>query len=149
MWLATQHGFFSIVAHREDKNVFLVRARVKNDLENVVRLFESLYTKRHLDDRRFLIHEDALADYRFRMFITGRELYELMRLFVYRLDYPDFKSRIKETEDQVDKIEIYSKTWSMFNEYQYEKLEQERVDFVDSEYETRRAEAIHDLQQDR
>lgn len=33
MWLFTQNGFFSIVAHRDEPEILIVRARVRGDIE--------------------------------------------------------------------------------------------------------------------
>ena len=33
MWLMTTRGFFSVVEHREDDNILLIRARCKQDIE--------------------------------------------------------------------------------------------------------------------
>jgi len=57
MWLATQHGFFSIV--QKESDLYFIRARLRQDLENLKQLAE-------LDDE---IHEWPQADYRFRIMV--------------------------------------------------------------------------------
>lgn len=80
MWLFTSKGFLSVVNHREDSEVFIVRARQYNHLAEYV-------STKH-------IWEDPNADYRYRALITYDELVALMMAAVNDLTYDNFKNSI-------------------------------------------------------
>ena len=84
MWLATKYGFYSIVQKQPpddgDPAVYHVRARVRQDLENL--LAASALAMEIL--------EWPEADYRYRIVIHQRELFDLMCLLAENLDYPNF-----------------------------------------------------------
>lgn len=107
MWLATQHGFFSIVQKEED--LFFVRARVRNDLENIVKLLGS----------DLEIHEWPTADYRYRVMIDLERLLELMVRLTTKIDYPNFKARIYEREEQSHKLAAYHRIWETMHSLQH------------------------------
>jgi hypothetical protein len=106
MWLATQHGFYSIVQKEDD--LFFIRARVRQDLVNLLELA-------HLDIE---IQEWATADYRFRLFVDFDTLLEVMVQLTARLDYPNFKGRVYEREDQADKLGPYHRVWETMSALQ-------------------------------
>jgi hypothetical protein len=108
MWLATQHGFFSIVQKEED--LFFIRARVRGDLENIVKLLAV----------EMEIHEWPKADYRYRLMIDLEGLLELMVFLTTTIDYPNFKARIYEREEQSHKLPAYHHIWSTMAELQRE-----------------------------
>jgi hypothetical protein len=99
MWLATQHGFYSIV--QKESDLFFVRARVRKDLENLLELAEL----------NLEIQEWPDADYRYRIFVDFNTLLEVMVQFTARLDYPNFKGRVYEKEDQSHKLGAYHRVW--------------------------------------
>lgn len=99
MWLATQHGFFSIV--QKEADLYFIRARVRQDLLNLLELTE-------LD---LEIQEWDTADYRYRIFVDFDTLLEVMVQLTARLDYPNFKGRVYEQEDQADKLGAYHRIW--------------------------------------
>ena len=92
MWLATKHGFYSIVK-KEDG--FHVRARIKKDLENLLK--ECRYP-------RLIIQEDDRADYRFRVIISKIGIERIFKVLGESIDYDNFKNKIRDTEDQFDKM---------------------------------------------
>ncbi|HKK18948.1 MAG TPA: hypothetical protein VJ952_09745 [Opitutales bacterium] len=106
MWLATQHGFYSIV--RKEDDLFFIRARVRQDLLNLLELTE-------LDQE---IREWATADYRYRIFVDFDTLLEVMVQLTARLDYPNFKGRVYEREDQAHKLGAYHRIWETMAQLQ-------------------------------
>jgi len=111
MWLATKHGFYSIVQKRADE--FHVRGRVRRDLENLLELTR-------LD---LAIHEWPGADYRYRI-IVGRNAFSgIMAALALDLDYPNFKAEIAASPDQHDKIEAFHQVWRILAHLQPTKPE--------------------------
>ena len=126
MWLATQHGFYSIVqkpagqianprpnnrpADLESSNerVFHVRTRCKMDLENIVVLAD-------LDST---IHHTATGDYAWRIIVGQQEVNTIMSVLADSIDYSNFKDRIHDLPDQVGKLPAYSQLWSRMVDYQ-------------------------------
>lgn len=105
MWLMTQYGFYSVVKHRDETDRYLVRARVKNDLKNLLELVQ-------LDVE---IHESPSADYPYRIFITSEQLITVLEWLGKTVNYDNFKSRIHRLPDQQDKGDAYLKVWSALN----------------------------------
>src|ERR1035437_900658 len=100
MWLMTKHGFYSIVQKKPGE--FHVRARVRQDLENLV-------------DRVPLpgaeIHATKTADYSFRI-VTGQgDVRKVMQFLGDSLDYSNFKDTIARTPDQQAKHDAYASVW--------------------------------------
>lgn len=106
MWLATKHGFYSIVQKGEDE--FHVRGRVRRDLENLLELVQADLT----------ILEWPGADYRFRI-IAGRSTFiKIMAALALDLDYPNFKAEIAASPDQHDKLEAFHQVWCILAQLQ-------------------------------
>jgi hypothetical protein len=110
MWLATQHGFYSIV--QKESDLYFVRARLRQDLENLKELVG-------LDSE---IHEWSQADYRFRIMVDLESLLEVMVRMTTALDYPNFKGRIYEREEQSHKLGAYHRIWEMMSDLQHEEV---------------------------
>jgi len=106
MWLATQHGFYSIV--QKDHDLYFIRARVRKDLENLKALAQL--------DREVL--EWPEADYRYRVKVDFEDLLEVLVQLCGALDYPNFKARVYEREDQADKLGRYHRFWEMMADLQ-------------------------------
>jgi len=106
MWLATQHGFYSIV--QKDVDVYFVRARVRKDLVNLVVLLNI--------DNELLEWEGA--DYRYRIIVNRQVFLEIMIKLATTLDYPNFKGRIHERTEQSHKLPAYHRMWATMAELQ-------------------------------
>ena len=76
MWLATQHGFYSIVQKAE--NTYFVRARIRQDLANLIELLD-------LDSG---ITDWPQEGYRYRVMVDLDELLEIMVQLACAIDYP-------------------------------------------------------------
>lgn len=101
MWLATQHGFYSIVL--KDDGHYHVRSRLKKDLENLLMLVR----KHHI------IHRLESADYRYRIIVGQSDFVDIMAHFALALDYPNFKSQIATRPDQREKLEAFHEIWAI------------------------------------
>lgn len=110
MWLATQHGFYSVVQKAED--TYFVRGRVRQDLVNLVELLE-LETE--------ILEWDGV-DYRYRIIINLETWLEMMVQLASRTDYPNFKARVYEREEQSHKLGVYHRMWEMMADLQFSEL---------------------------
>jgi hypothetical protein len=104
MWIASKYGFISIVAHWDDPNVFLIRAREKEDL---LALFEEE-----------MILETPDADYAFRVLIGKEKAMALLTDMLNEVDYPNFKSAVGRNPDQKHKVHAYQEIWSIMRQFQ-------------------------------
>jgi len=106
MWIATQHGFYSIVQKKPAE--YHVRGRTRQDLENLLALTGLDLT----------IEEWPLADYRYRVITKRQGVSVIMSSLAMSLDYSNFKSTIARTPDQRDKLDAYHDTWEALAEMQ-------------------------------
>ena len=106
MWLATQHGFYSIV--QKPASQFHVRARCEMDLRNVI----------SLADIDAPIHHTTTGDYAWRIVVGQPEVNAIMTALASSIDYSNFKNRIHDLPDQADKLPAYSQLWSRMLAYQ-------------------------------
>lgn len=102
MWLFTQHGFYSIVSNRQHPGRFLVRARVRGDLENLLTLAKLTAA----------IVETRQADYRHRVSVDAAGLDAIMAALGRTVDYPNFKGRIGQRPDQRGRLDAYHDVWA-------------------------------------
>ncbi len=103
MWLFTKYGFYSIVKKPfQDKGmVYQVRARVKEDLEN-------LKKAAGLDKE---ILDSGFTDYRYRILANDEEYHKVMDAISQAVDYGNFKNEVAKHPDQVDRFHNYHKVW--------------------------------------
>jgi hypothetical protein len=118
MWLATQNGFYSVVAYdarrdpspgpkRPGRNSLLVRARARADIEALRRWI------RDLD-----VREDLRADYRYRAVVSRAEWDRAMLAEAARVDYAtDFKGRVGEVMG-LDREALYTEIWAILRRLQ-------------------------------
>ena len=83
MWIFTQHGMVSVVQHREDPNLLLVRAREPE----VLKEFFS-------DSPKTRIQKTPKADYRYRVLVDRDGFWDVMIGQINQIDYPNFKSHL-------------------------------------------------------
>jgi hypothetical protein len=106
MWLATQHGFYSIV--QKEQGIYYVRARVRQDLENLLRV-SGLESE---------VHAWPTADYRYRIIIGPKDFLTVMTCLSAAVDYPNFKSCVAQQADQRRKLDAYHEIWGIMMELQ-------------------------------
>jgi hypothetical protein len=80
MWMFTQSGFFSIVAHRDDPDILIVKARVKGDIE--------AYWP------QAKVFETPEADYLYRAYMSKDVVAERVGKIVANVDYDSYKGHI-------------------------------------------------------
>jgi hypothetical protein len=102
MWIASTAGFFSIVKHRDIADTFMVRGRVKGDLENI----------RQMCGLPQKIVTTQAADYPFRLIVSGAEKNAIVLALADGIDYPNFKSEIAKLPGQKAKLHAYHDVWA-------------------------------------
>ena len=86
MWLFTLSSFVSVVRHRDDKTILLVRARRRDDL---VELLGPKWERQIINNPQ--------ADYRWRVMIPEKTFKSVVsRYITKRLDYDNFKTAQKQ-----------------------------------------------------
>ena len=99
MWVFLTDAFVSIVEDRNDSSKLRVRARIKGDIE-----------------RLFGVEAKELpsADYRFHVSIPREEVVKVIGERVLAIDYPDFKSTVKDRK----RHDAYMSVWSDMHDVQ-------------------------------
>ncbi len=97
MWLITQHGFFSVVRDRENATRFLVRSRVRKDLQNL----------KALAGLEAEVQSSPEREYPFRLRVEEREFPRVMNALGNTVDYPSFTARIAQRIDQACRTLLY------------------------------------------
>ena len=83
MWLMTTRGFFSVVEHREDDNLLLIRARCKQDIDALAELVPA--TPISILD----------ADYAWRIEATRAQWAEALLALLAEVTYPTSRTRFE------------------------------------------------------
>lgn len=108
MWLFTTLGFFSVVAHRDDPDLMIVRARTRRDIEA-------------LSDR-FLpvgeIDEESGTDYPFRIFVARDELERAAAALARDIDYDNFKDAVAMRQGH-GRADLYHEIWALLRRLQH------------------------------
>lgn len=100
MWLFTKDGFYSIVHKDCEKDELTVRARVKKDLEKMLKKVGV----------KAVIHDWSGSDYRFRVVMKRADFVRYMVDYGENLQYDNFKNTIP--HDDVVRHEAYFGVWS-------------------------------------
>jgi|GEM_PF-1830818 len=113
MWMFTKHGFFSIVLSSANPKNVAIRARAVKDLEALREAFPQIL------DEEIILTPDR--DYYARILIATTDLPELMAQLGEDIDYPDFKSELKRSHTQDDKLPLLNELWRTMNDYQHQQ----------------------------
>ena len=81
MWLYTVHGFFSVVQSLDNSDRLVVRARVRDHLENLVAGYLGFSS----------IVETPHADYHYRTYCSRIVWRQVLGDIAANIDYPNFK----------------------------------------------------------
>lgn len=113
MWIFSKVGFVSAVEHWDYPDYLMVRARVREDLENILKIAEELVA----GDVRDII-EMANADYRFRVVIHKQAFSEVVKHLAENIDYGNFKNAV---HDGSPRDTAYMEVWSAMCGLQYSR----------------------------
>lgn len=103
MWVMTSDSFVSIVEHRDDPNLLLVRGRFPGDVARFLGLDPSL--------EEFT----PVADYRYRIAWDRGYVAQRCRRAADEISYPNFKSSVKDGFRRVTLME----TWEIWYDAQH------------------------------
>ena len=107
MWLFTQDGFISAVAHRNKTEHMLVRARDKQSLDSLIDYCD-------LPDTRNEIQHTPTADYPYRLTITRSQFAKWLVDQTYEVDYDNFKNRVYIRRGEDFELPLH-KVWSIMH----------------------------------
>lgn len=117
MWICSKMGFFSIVAHKEEKDQFLIRWRFEEECDVVRYLLP-----------RVVVQETPKADYAFRCTVTRERMQRFVAALADGIDYPNFKNEAARW-GQDKKLPAYHELWhSMRGAQLREAMERARGD---------------------
>lgn len=85
MWIFTRHGFFSIVEHKANPGLLMVRARIREDLEDAF-------------GEADIIETADSGDYRFRKSMPRQVVADYLGQEAFEIDYTSVKDEIDKDE---------------------------------------------------
>jgi hypothetical protein len=104
MWLLTTRGFYSVVLHREDSALVLVRARLEDDLLALRDLAPGIAP-----------WYDPDADYPWRAELPHDEWAIVVAGLAREIDYDNFKNEIAEQQGR-RRAYVYAGVWETLRE---------------------------------
>ena len=110
MWLFTKRGFYSIVEDKLKIGSWQVRARVKVDLENLIKVIG--YEGKLITTPN--------ADYRYRIVIDAVQLIKIMTTMAKDVNYTNFKNECAKRPDQDHNHDALHKIWSVMYGVQFD-----------------------------
>ena len=112
MWIITNNAFVSIVEHRDDAGMLIVRGRFKGDVARFLNPLPS----------GIGVIEECTpgADYRFRATVPRDAVLHAMMRAGDRIRYPNFKDSIRAGWRKA----LAMRVWSMFHAAQHERASQ-------------------------
>lgn len=127
MWISLNDAFVSIVAHKENPGILVVRARRKGDLHRALGA--------HIEE----IESTPDADYAYRAFVARREVAGTIADAIATIDYTNFKSSV----DDDALHSAYLHVWSIMIGLQ--EKEQAAKQTITAKKKTRRAISVGSL----
>lgn len=113
MWIMTIIGFFSAVENQRDprRETLLVRARAKQDLENLGAVVRALEPEAPEGERvLFEILSNPTADYPFRVVLSKEVFADVLAHIAEEVDYANFKDAVGHVSKK--HATAYSKVWA-------------------------------------
>ncbi len=120
MWLQTTDGFFSVVEHRDNDELVLIRARAREDLENLTR-----YEAEGFEDQHII--EDLRADYQWRLIVPRAAWLEVLTKLTNEIDYDNFKDAVKAKQGQ-ERASLYMSIWGILRRLQFPERDRASYD---------------------
>lgn len=111
MWLFTKIGFYSVVQHRENDQVVIIRARDRADLVALQGLMHEMFRR----ERPPKVASTPAADYPYRMNVGKARFAEVARRFAEDVDYENFKDRVKRAQGNA-RAALYLRVWAAMRE---------------------------------
>jgi len=114
MWFISKYGFVSVVEHRDKPGSVIVRARARNDLEQLCELAEQEGIPSFGEDQ---IEETLGADYHYRLAAPVESWKQIACQVAEWIDYDNFKALM--AKHQPERAEIYSQVWTDLMKIQF------------------------------
>jgi hypothetical protein len=112
MWVFSKEGFFSIVKKDCEADQLLVRARIRGDLENILRpIVKAGYGP-------FTVVEVPHADYRYRVVLPAWMVGDYLGAAVDAIDYDNFKNSLPTNENRRERSAAYMEVWAAMRHWQ-------------------------------
>lgn len=115
MWLVTKYGFYSVVAHRDDPDLVLVRGRNETDLEHL----RGFGQGRGIQMPEIVVTPEA--DYGCRIFLPRADWNRLGAALAVEIDYTNFKEQV---HGDPLRDAAYLQVWDTMRRFQWRKLSQ-------------------------
>lgn len=106
MWLFTTQGFYSVVEHRDDPQLLIVRSRAREDLEALREQIPELE-----------LIEDDQADYQWRAIVTREQWDTAVSELTEGIDYPNFKDAVRDSQGDARSF-LYGEIWLILRQLQ-------------------------------
>lgn len=106
MWLMTTQGFYSAVAHRDDPDLIVVRARTQADIEALERQIPGLEP-----------FADGGTDYRWRAIVTREQWRDALDQLADAIDYENFKAEVTKLQGH-ERADLYLEIWTILRSLQ-------------------------------
>ena len=100
MWVMTTQGFYSAVAHRDEPENVIVRARTRDDIEALREQIPDIEP-----------FEDPSADYRHRAIVSKAEWVAALADLAAEIDYDNFKNAVARAQG-AERSHVYGAVWS-------------------------------------
>ena len=112
MWMFTTIGFFSAVRDRDQPEWMSVRARVKADAENLIKVAQPILDAMHGEGAEVLkVTELKGRDYPYRVYLTPDEWALVAAKLTTDIEYTNFKDEVKKTQGK-ERASLYMGVWS-------------------------------------
>lgn len=115
MWLQTKFGFYSVVEHTDDVHTVLIRARAREDLDNLCDLADSVrrdYSKGEaVGIDHSAIQFTPNADYAYRIICPRQSWMEVSLRLMTEIDYGNFKNAVSERDPE--RSHLYHRVWGV------------------------------------
>jgi len=108
MWLFCKRGFVSIVQHKDQPDMLLVRARCRSDIDQFRDMLEAYGCEAE-------VHETPVADYAYRLTAPKDAVARTVAALVQGIDYTNFKDCVH-GEPAID--EAYMACWWAMKRFQ-------------------------------
>ena len=124
MWLMTPSGFLSAVKHRDKPDTILVRARCREDLDQLIEQVPDAQP-----------WEDKNADYLWRLECSTEEWASAVAYFALTIEYDNFKSAVKSEKHKRAYMRVWTTLLSELQGFKFSKQPHYPVPFQATQWD--------------
>lgn len=122
MWIFTKYGFYSVTKSPVEKGKMQIRARTREDLENIQIFFQD-----KLRTGAPVIIETNSADYRWRVVVSRSDWVKLAAELARDVEYENFKNTIADRR----RHDLYLRVWGVMRGLQTNPEERRQTSLWD------------------